>query len=99
MVGRPNAFWDRLNVALPNFTRWEQFLTAVTATTGRRAMVWQVPLGNQSMRSVDNTDGHYQDNRAEYFFGHVQELLNAGVIARAVRTRQRREHDEHRRQG
>jgi hypothetical protein len=79
--GQANAFWDRLNVALPDFTRWERFLGAITTTTGRRAIVWQVPLGNQWFQSENNSDGHYQDNRAEYFFAHPQELINAGVIA------------------
>jgi hypothetical protein len=76
----PNAFWDRLNVNVPDFARWEQYLDAVTATTGRRAMVWQVPLGNQWFQSENNTTGHYQDNRAEYFFAHPSELINIGVI-------------------
>jgi hypothetical protein len=80
VLNRSNAFWDRLNTALPNFARWEQYLGAVTAATGRRAMVWQVPLGNQWFQSVNNTTGHYQDNRAEYFFGHSSELTNVGVI-------------------
>ena len=29
---------------------------------------------------MNNTDGHYQDNRAEYFFGHMAELQQVGVI-------------------
>jgi hypothetical protein len=80
VVGQ-NVWWDRLNVALPNFTRWERYLGAVTSTVGRPAMVWQVPLGNQWFDTVNNTDGHYQDNRAEYFFGHMAELQQVGVIA------------------
>ena len=80
VAGHANAFWDRLNATLPNFTRWEQYLGAITATTGRRAMVWQVPLGNQYFQSENNTTGHYQDNRIEYFFGHPSELVNVGVI-------------------
>ncbi|HEV2309176.1 MAG TPA: hypothetical protein VGU73_01525 [Acidimicrobiia bacterium] len=79
--GRPNAYWDRLNVTVPDFARWEDYLRAVTATTGRRAMVWQVPLGNQYFDTDNNTPGHYQDNRAEYFFGHMAELQGVGVIA------------------
>jgi hypothetical protein len=79
VVGR-NVWWDRLNVALPNFTRWERYLGAVTGTVGRPAMVWQVPLGNQWFDTVNDTDGHYQDNRAEYFFGHMAELQQIGVI-------------------
>jgi hypothetical protein len=81
VLGHQNAFWDRLNVSLPNFARWERFVGAVTAATGRRAVVWQVPLGNQSSRSDNNTAGHYQDNRAEYFFGHLAELQGTGIIA------------------
>ena len=80
VAGRPNAWWDAKNVTAPNFSRWERYLGAVTATTGRRAIVWQIPLGNQWFTSENNTDGHYQDNRAEYFFGHPSELANIGVI-------------------
>ena len=30
--------------------------------------------------TVNNTNGHYQDNRAEYFFAHIPELQQAGII-------------------
>lgn len=80
VLNRPNAFWDRLNATLPNFARWERFVAAVTAGTGRRAIVWQIPVGNQVSRSENNTPGHYQDNRAEYFFGHLTELRSSGII-------------------
>jgi hypothetical protein len=81
VLGQSNAFWDQRNVTLPDFTRWEQYLSAVTSTTGRRAIVWQVPLGNQWSRSENNTPGHYQDNKAEYFFAHPNELTTVGAIA------------------
>jgi len=81
VAGQANRWWDRLNVTFPNFTRWEQFVKAVATTTGRKIVVWQIPVGNQSFLSVNNTDDHYQDNRAEYFFGHVSDLVNAGVVA------------------
>ena len=80
VVGRPNVWWDKQNVALPNFTRFEKYLDAVRDTTGRWIIVWQIPLGNQYFQTVNNTNGHYQDNRAEYFFGHVQEMIDHGVI-------------------
>jgi hypothetical protein len=76
-----NRWWDRLNVTFPNFHRWEDYVAAFTAASGRAAMIWQIPLGNQYFQTVNDTDGHYQDNRAEYFFGHPQELVDAGVIA------------------
>jgi hypothetical protein len=44
-------------------------------------LLWQVPVGNQYFQTENNTDGHYQDNRAEYIFGHVQELIDTGIIA------------------
>jgi len=80
VVGRPNVWWDRTNATLPNFTRFEQYLDAVTTTTSRSVMVWQIPLGNQWFQTMNNTDGHYQDNRAEYFFAHLQDLADVGVI-------------------
>jgi hypothetical protein len=73
-------FWDRLNVTFPNFTRWERYVKAVTTTTKRKAILWQIPSGNQVFSTMNNTRGHYQDNRAEYFFGHVDELVDAGVV-------------------
>ena len=80
VVGQDHAFWDRRNKVLPNFHRWERYLGAVSERAHRRVIVWQIPLGNQYFRSENNTDGHYQDNRAEYFFHHVGELVHAGVI-------------------
>ncbi|MCU1448078.1 MAG: hypothetical protein JWP02_248 [Acidimicrobiales bacterium] len=80
VYGSQNVFWDRQNIKLPNFVRWEQYLGAVTSTVNRPAMVWQIPLGNQWFATENNTDGHYQDNRAEYFFSHMSELQQAGVI-------------------
>jgi hypothetical protein len=79
VVGR-NVWWDKQNVALPNFKRWEDYLGAVVTTVNRPAMVWQVPLGNQYFATENNTDGHYQDNRAEYFFSHMTELRDIGII-------------------
>ncbi len=74
------AWWDRLNVTFPNFQRWETYIGAASQTTGRLLMIWQVPLGNQYFDTENNTNGHYQDNRAEYFFGHIGELAQVGVI-------------------
>ena len=76
-----SRWWDRLNVTYPNFQRWEQWLSAaVQAAGGKPAMVWQVPLGNQYFQSENNADGHFQDNRIEYFFEHLSELNQAGIV-------------------
>jgi len=80
VYNNPNAWWDRLNVTFPNFHRWESYVGAVHAAAGRPVMIWQIPEGNQYFDTENNTNGHYQDNRAEYFFGHMDELAQAGVI-------------------
>jgi hypothetical protein len=77
-----NRWWDRLNVKFPNFQRWEQYLRgSIVADNNKPMLLWQVPVGNQYFRSENNTDGHYQDNRPEYIFGHIQELIDTGIIA------------------
>jgi hypothetical protein len=76
-----NRWWDRLNVKFPNFTRWEQYLHGASiADNNTPLLLWQVPLGNQYFLSENNTDGHFQDNRVEYIFGHIPELIQAGIV-------------------
>jgi len=77
---RANAFWDRTNQTLPNFHRWEQYVKAVGQATAKPVMIWQIPLGNQYFQTENNTAGHYQDNRVEYFLGHVDELRQASIV-------------------
>jgi hypothetical protein len=74
-------WWDETNTTVPDFSRWESYLHAVTSTTGRPAMVWQVPEGNRWFDTEDGSPGHTRDNRAEYFLSHPQELVDAGVVA------------------
>jgi hypothetical protein len=73
------AFWDRRNVQFPNFRRWLRWIGAITSRTGLPMVVMNIPVGNQSYVAVDNTQFHYQDNRAEYFFSHIDELRDAGI--------------------
>ncbi|MGI9146784.1 MAG: hypothetical protein ACR2IK_09595 [Chloroflexota bacterium] len=76
-----NRWWDRLNVAFPNFQRWERYLQAANNGDGAKGiLLWQVPIGNQYFATVNNTTGHYQDNRAEYIFGHIPELIQSGIV-------------------
>ena len=74
-------WWDRTNATLPNFARWLAFMTRLHADTGKPLIVWQVPVGNQFFLTMNNTPGHYQDNRAEYFMGHTGDLAAAGIAA------------------
>jgi hypothetical protein len=40
-----------------------------------------VPVGNQYYLTTNNTDGHYQDNRAEIFLANTSALQAAGIQA------------------
>jgi hypothetical protein len=77
--GDPSAYWDQLNLTLPNFHRWEAFIDAARQVVNKPVYIWQIPLGNQYFRTVNNTRGHYQDNKVEYFFNHIDELRNVGI--------------------
>ncbi|MBB6690676.1 hypothetical protein H7B90_04585 [Cohnella xylanilytica] len=75
------GYWlDRTNLTLPNFHRWEQFVKSAVNHSGKKAMIWQIPVGNQVYRAMNNTPGHYQDNKVEYLFGHMDELVDSGIV-------------------
>src|SRR4029077_18468894 len=61
--------------------QWRAWRAELRAKTGKPLIVWQVPVGNQYFRTMNNTTGHYQDNRAEYFLSHTDALWAAGIIA------------------
>lgn len=75
------TWWDRTNLTFPNFHRWEEYISNIGQVTGKRLVIWQIPTGNQYFATMDNSYGHYQDNKVEYFYDHVQELANYGVVA------------------
>ena len=78
--GQSGIWWDRYNVTYPNFSRYLRFASALSATTGRRIVMWQVPVGNQYFSTENNSPGHTQDNKAEYIISHVAQFASAGVI-------------------
>jgi hypothetical protein len=53
---------------------------------GLRLAAWQIPLGNTVMRAMDNTWGHFQDNRVQWLLGaqgrtHLTAYATAGYVA------------------
>jgi hypothetical protein len=54
---------------------------------GVRIAAWQIPLGNTLMRAMDDTDGHYQDNRVQWLLdgasgrAHLKAYARAGYVA------------------
>ncbi len=69
-----------------DFVRYARFIAGYVADTGHRVVVWQIPLGNTKMRAMNDTWGHYQDNRAQWFLEdpggtHLAMWRDAGVVA------------------
>jgi len=86
VYGNSHTWWDRTNQTLPNFANFRTWLAGVNAGTSRRIVLWQTPVGNQYFATENNTNGHYQDNRAAYVlgdgpsYGHLSDFANAGVV-------------------
>jgi hypothetical protein len=80
-VPSSGRWWDRNDTVLPDFKQWLTWMTELHAKTARQLVVWQVPVGNQYFDTMNQSPGHYQDNRAEYFLSHVSALQAAGIVA------------------
>ncbi|MBV9468751.1 MAG: hypothetical protein JO316_23950 [Abitibacteriaceae bacterium] len=86
IVRGQNTWWDERDLRLPNFARVASWIGYLNRKVQRRIIVWQIPLGNTKMLSCDNTPGHYQDNRVQYFLDaaygqrHLAAWAQAGVI-------------------
>jgi len=74
-------WWDPANVKFPNFSRYLAWVGELHTKTSRPQVVWQVPVGNQYFLTMNNTNGHFQDNVASYFIGHASQLSSAGLVA------------------
>lgn len=80
--GDRSAWWNAAD-----FRRHARFFGGVHAALARPVVLWQIPLGNTVMRSVNNTPGHFQDNRVEWLlsprngWGHLRTYRDAGVVA------------------
>ncbi len=86
LVDKASTWWDESNARLPSFHQAHFWCSQLNQKTRKRLFVWQVPMGNTKMRSCNNTPGHYQDNRVQYYLGqpygktHIEELKSCGVI-------------------
>jgi hypothetical protein len=75
-----NTWWDATNATLPDFHQDLAYVKALTEALSKPALYWQTPLGNASQ---NNTTDHWQDNRVDYFFGHMNELAAAHAVGAA----------------
>ncbi len=75
------AWWKDADFAA--FRDWSGKLHGLT---GLPLVAWQIPMGNTIMDSCDNTEGHYMDNRPEYFLEnypanrHIAEWAACGYV-------------------
>ena len=75
---RGAVYWDETNALLPNFSQHLRWVKALTGELQRPALEWQTPLGRPSS-TCGGTNEHWRDNRVHYFFGHVPDLVDAGL--------------------
>jgi hypothetical protein len=73
----PKTWWGPAD-----FRRHDAYLAEFTRRTHTPVVLWQLPLGNTSL---DNTWGHYQDNRLQWWLddpsgAHLRATRNAGVV-------------------
>jgi hypothetical protein len=77
--GAPERWWKPAD-----FDTFRRFISRLTSELRQEAILWQIPIGNTLYQSCDNTTGHYQDNRPEYFF---QPLLEQQDVSRLTQYR------------
>jgi hypothetical protein len=81
-----DRWWDDNSITLPHFNRISEWMGRIIDSTQKRALMWQVPNGNRVYRTQNNTPGHWQDNRPEYFFNptngraHIAQWANYGFV-------------------
>ncbi len=66
-----------------DYARQVAYIAGFTRRTHVGVVLWQIPLGNTML---DNTAGHYQDNRVQWWLadpsdGHLAADRDAGVVA------------------
>jgi hypothetical protein len=53
------------------------FYKALTTAVGKPLVLWQIPVGNMSL---DNTLNRYQDDKVDYFFSHMNQVVDANIV-------------------
>jgi len=84
-------WWDEADdapIETRSFNRFAEWLRLWNVKSGKRWILWQLPLGNSNHLDVDNAGGArqgYRDNRPEYFLAngtaHIRKFADAGTIA------------------
>ena len=74
------GWWD-----IEDFHRNQRYIGRVTSELRLPGALWQIPQGNTRMRAMDNTRGHYQDNRVQTLLdpsrSELRRYRDAGIDA------------------
>jgi hypothetical protein len=75
--GNPHTWWGPAD-----FVRHDRYIATFTRLTHTAVVLWQLPVGDTHL---DNTWGHYQDNRVQWWLGagsaaHLRAARASGVI-------------------
>ena len=54
------------------------FYKSITEGTGKPLVLWQIPVGNMAQ---NNTLNHYQDDKVDYLFSHLDAVADAHIVA------------------
>lgn len=71
---RPGYWWTVQNHGQAMLA----FYKLITEGTGKPLVLWQIPLGNMAQ---NNTYQHYQDDKVDYLFSHMNEVADAHIVA------------------
>lgn len=86
LIRNIDLWWDEENTTQPTFDTMGAWVGQVIQTVGKRALMWQVPIGNELYRPENNAHNHYQDNRPQYFLNsssgreHMSEWADRGIV-------------------
>lgn len=75
-VGR-KTWWDASNATLPHFHQAFAWTKTLAEAMAMPVLYWQIPVGNMSQT---NTTDHWKDNRVDYFFAHMDEVVAAHIV-------------------
>jgi hypothetical protein len=71
--GGRDTFWTDQKAAA--FLGW---CKTMAESVGKPVVLWQIPLGNKAQ---NNTLKHYQDDKVDWFFAHMDQVATAHVAA------------------
>lgn len=71
--GSRDNFWNDQKAAA-----FLSYIKTMADSVGRPVVLWQIPIGNMAQ---NNTYGHYQDDKVDWFFAHMDQVANAHIAA------------------